>query len=131
MSQKLPTLREKMIKSLDELDVRDFDSDLHKGLWADHLIDWLRTENSVRELLAYPGGSALWEMVAPWQPMDTLPEDASIVFAGTADGRIMLWKPSLLLHAMRGDTPEHLKFPAVGWLPVFAGPTHGIQKDKG
>lgn len=64
LNKPLPTLREKLMKSLDELDVSDFDSDYHKQVWADHLIDWLRTENSVRELLAFPGGAALWVVQA-------------------------------------------------------------------
>jgi len=66
-----------------------------------------------------------------WRPIETLPSDDTLVLAGCApdtefpQGRVMVWTASFLLdNIRRGNlTPEHLRYPAIGWLPIPAAPT--------
>lgn len=69
------------------------------------------------------------EAAFSWRPIETLPPDPpaaspeaiakeALVFAKTADGRRMIWRPAFLRGAMKAGTPEHLQFPAIAWMPV-------------
>jgi len=63
-----------------------------------------------------------------WRPIATLPDDESMVLAGVPacstfpDGRVMLWRASILRTALSGGTPMHLQFPATHWKPRPAAP---------
>lgn len=57
---------------------------------------------------------------ASWQPMDTVPTDDSRFLAKTDDGRAMIWNGKLLATAMASNTPDHLQFPATGWMWIPA-----------
>jgi hypothetical protein len=47
-----------------------------------------------------------------WRPIATIPDDDSLVLAYVPDGRMMIWKASLLHQTLRERTPHHLQFPA-------------------
>lgn len=49
-----------------------------------------------------------------WYAMADLPP-VGMVIALTGDGRMMFWEAKLLRHAMAGDGPNHLQFPAQWW----------------
>lgn len=58
-----------------------------------------------------------------WKPIVALPDDDSLVLAFVPDGRMMIWKASLLRQALRERTPEHLQFPATHWRSLPNPPT--------
>lgn len=60
--------------------------------------------------------------VPEWQPLAEMPDDDTMVLAGCPDGRIMVWRSSILARNLRGPTPHHLQFPAAGWMPLPAPP---------
>lgn len=47
-----------------------------------------------------------------WVPIASLPDDDTLVIAFVPDGRMMIWKASLLRQALSPDAPQHLRFPA-------------------
>jgi hypothetical protein len=53
-----------------------------------------------------------------WQPIETAPRDGEMILAATADGRMMIWKASLLQVAMEPTLSRHLQFPATHWMPL-------------
>ena len=53
-----------------------------------------------------------------WRGIESLPDDENIILAKTNDGRVMIYRGSILARNLRGPTPEHLRFPAVKWMPV-------------
>jgi hypothetical protein len=53
-----------------------------------------------------------------WRPIDTVPKGDEIFMAATADGRIMIFRGSILANMMKKSTPEHLAFPAIAWMPL-------------
>lgn len=55
-----------------------------------------------------------------FKPFDhwCIPLDDALVLARTDDGRMMIWKWSLLKSAMDSKTPDHLQFPATGWISL-------------
>lgn len=56
---------------------------------------------------------------AMWRPIETLEGgENDFVLARTADGRVMQWRASLLARNLKGPTPDHLRFPAVEWMPA-------------
>lgn len=60
-----------------------------------------------------------------WKPITALPDDDKLVLAWTPDGRMMIWKSSLLRHALREQTPHHLQFSATHWRELPRGPELG------
>lgn len=65
------------------------------------------------------------DSMSAWQPMSTLPDDGGpssspkmTVLAITADGRVMQMPPWMLRDVAKTRTPEHLRFPAVGWMHI-------------
>lgn len=77
---------------------------------------------------------AFWALRIPdirWRPIATLRPTKDLIFAATADERVMLWRADFLLRNLAhnpelgGDrpfTPEHLQFPAIAWMPLPATP---------
>lgn len=63
-----------------------------------------------------------------WMPILSLPDDARLVMAWTPDGRMMIWKASLLRQALRERTPEHLQFPASHWREMPDGPAEHTKR---
>jgi hypothetical protein len=53
-----------------------------------------------------------------WQSIETAPRDGEMILAATADGRMMIWKASLLQVAMEPTLSRHLQFPATHWMPL-------------
>ena len=53
-----------------------------------------------------------------WRSIKTAPKDDTLIIAACADGRRMIWRGAILAGAMRESTPEHLRFPAVAWMPL-------------
>lgn len=51
-----------------------------------------------------------------WRPISELQSDDDLVLAVTADGRMMIWRASLLsgnlARTANGTQPDHLQFPA-------------------
>lgn len=60
--------------------------------------------------------------IPAWRPMSEMPDDDTLVLAGCPDGRIMIWQSSILARNLRGPTPNHLQFPATGWMLLPAPP---------
>lgn len=57
--------------------------------------------------------------LSPWQPIAGADLDHDrVIFARTEDGRVMLWRTTILAAAMQPRTPEHLKFPATEFMEV-------------
>lgn len=56
--------------------------------------------------------------VLRWRSMKTAPTDDTLILAATEDGRRMIFRGSILAGAMKASTPEHLRFPAVAWMPL-------------
>ena len=59
-------------------------------------------------------------MKEAWQPIETMPTGDDLFLAATEDGRIMIWRGSILARNLKGPTPDHLSFPAVAWQPLPA-----------
>ncbi len=59
---------------------------------------------------------------AEWRPIETVPRGEEIFMAATADGRIMIFRGSILANMMKRSTPDHLQFPAVAWKPLPSPP---------
>lgn len=59
---------------------------------------------------------------AEWQPIETMPKGEEIFMAATVDGRIMIFRGSILASMMKCSTPGHLQFPAVAWKPLPSPP---------
>ena len=57
-----------------------------------------------------------------WKPIIALPDDDTLVLAWVPDGRMMIWRTSMLRQALRERTPEHLQFPATHWRELPSGP---------
>src|SRR6185437_5498468 len=57
-----------------------------------------------------------------WRSMESLPESGQLI-AGTEDGRVMIWDAKILRTAMAPETPNHLRFPAIAWMPKPNAPT--------
>jgi len=57
-----------------------------------------------------------------WLPIDTMPKGDEIFMAATADGRIMIFRGSILANMMKKSTPDHLQFPAIAWRDLPAPP---------
>jgi len=55
-----------------------------------------------------------------FKPFDhyCVPTDDALVLARTDDGRMMIWKWSILKSTMDPSTPDHLQFPATGWIDL-------------
>lgn len=53
-----------------------------------------------------------------WQPASTIPNDDTVLLAKTADGRMLVWRGSILRHQLSRYTPEHLRFPIIGWIDL-------------
>lgn len=96
---------------------------------GDEVPRWSKPDarTATRVLIADICDAALAAPKAPiaegWRPIKTLP--AGLVIAGTADGRIMIWRGEMLARNMDGPTPGHLQFPAIAWMPLPAPPTTG------
>ena len=58
-----------------------------------------------------------------WRPIATVPTGDEIFMAATADGRLSIFRGSILANMRRPDTPNHLQFPATHWLPLPPAPT--------
>lgn len=56
----------------------------------------------------------------PFDHYYSYPQDNDLVLARTDDGRMMVWRWSFLINAMKTSTPDHLQFPATGWLSIKA-----------
>lgn len=56
-----------------------------------------------------------------WQPIATLPEEDKLVMAWVPDGRMMIWRTTILRSALEG-APSHLQFPATHWREMPSGP---------
>jgi|GEM_PF-3224573 len=58
-----------------------------------------------------------------WVPVtERLPEPDGLYLAYVPDGRMMIFKGSILEAAMRADTPMHLQFQATHWMPLPQAP---------
>lgn len=66
--------------------------------------------------------SALGEKDDGWLPIESAPKDGKLFLAATDDGRIMIWRGSILARDLAGPTPNHLSFPATHWRPLPAPP---------
>ena len=80
----------------------------------------LKENTQVLEAVAAERDAALTELAklraeAEWRPIDTMPKGEAIFMAATADGRIMIFRGSILANMIKRSTPDHLQFPAVAW----------------
>ena len=57
-----------------------------------------------------------------WGPIESAPKGDEIFMAATADGRIMIFRGSILANMMKRSTPDHLQFPATHWRPLPSPP---------
>lgn len=63
-----------------------------------------------------------------WRPIETAPKDDALILAGCPadeefpEGRVMIWKGSILSRNLSDPTPRHLQFPATHWMPIPASP---------
>jgi hypothetical protein len=57
-----------------------------------------------------------------WRPIESAPKGDEIFMAATADGRIMIFRGSILANMMKRSTPDHLQFPATHWRPPPSPP---------
>lgn len=53
-----------------------------------------------------------------WLQIGTMPTDDRLIFAATNDGRVMVYRGSILTRNLAGPTPDHLSFPAAWWAPI-------------
>ena len=60
---------------------------------------------------------------AGWRPIESAPMGDEIFYAATADGRQMIVRGSILANMRRKDTPNHLQFPAIYWMPLLPLPS--------
>jgi len=54
------------------------------------------------------------------RPIADLPDDNTSVLARTEDGRVMIWRASILHNTLRNrdKLPNNLQFPATQWMPI-------------
>ncbi len=91
------------------------------ALWAIAEIRRVIGDNGRAMLSELPGVvAAHWP---DWRPIDTVPTGDEIFMAATADGRISIFRGSIVANMRRPDTPNHLQFPATHWLPLPPAPT--------
>jgi len=81
--------------------------------------------SAARERLKYYDVGALLATMKfdgwQWQPIATLPEEDKLVMAWVPDGRMMIWRTTILRSALEGE-PSHLQFPATHWREMPSGP---------
>lgn len=100
-----------------------------KSIGADPKLSRARSRVSlddIKRMIDHCAGA--FGAVAPWRSMDTLPDDGGpsknqdwpgiTVLATTADGRVIQVRPWMLRDMIKPGTPQHLQFPAIGWMPV-------------
>jgi hypothetical protein len=53
-----------------------------------------------------------------WRSIHSMPSNDSMVIAKCDDGRVMVYRASILARNLQGPTPNHLQFPATKWMPI-------------
>ena len=99
-----------------------------KSIGADPKLERARSRISlddIKRLIDHCASS--FGAVTLWRSMDTLPEDGGpaknqdwpgiTVLAGAADGRVIQVRPGMLRSMLKPGAPQHLQFPAIGWMP--------------
>lgn len=71
-----------------------------------------------------------------WQDISTAPTDDRLILAGCPaceqfpEGRVMIWRASMLNRNQKGPTPQHLSFPATHWAPLLPAPAAGGRPES-
>lgn len=71
-----------------------------------------------------------------WQDISTAPSDDRLILAGCPacaefpEGRVMIWRASMLNRNQKGPTPHHLSFPATHWAPLLPAPAAGGRSEN-
>lgn len=71
-----------------------------------------------------------------WQDISTAPSDDRLILAGCPacagfpEGRVMIWRASMLNRNQKGPTPHHLSFPATHWAPLLPAPKAGGRPEN-
>ncbi|MFN4296741.1 MAG: hypothetical protein ACK4FB_07845 [Brevundimonas sp.] len=84
----------------------------------------LTEANALKCALAlHEAGMLVSEEPVAWRPMSECPADDSMILARRADGAMMVWRASILMHK---PTPAHLDFSPTGWIAC-----HDLNRLKG
>jgi hypothetical protein len=70
------------------------------------------------------------EQAGGWRDMSTLPAEGLVLLGvapdeGFPEGRVMIWNAATWRRGQNERTPQHLQYPADGWMPVPTAPEAG------